>query len=325
MRPAMSQTAPSRQRPRLTSRLVGRANADHRVCNRLVSADGADAFCHACRLNLTIPSLDDAGNLLLWQRTEAAKPRIVYGVSRFGLPLSSKFEDAERGLAFDFLACAGYGLQEEPHVFTDHAHGLITIDIAEADDAKREGQRRDMAELYRTVLGLFRSEVGHYYWERLIRNGVWHEDFWETFGDERRNYSVALAAHYANGPLRDWRGHYVSSYSGSHPWEDFAETWAHYLHIVDTLEIAVAFGLHVRPRIGRHPVIEMDVDFDLYERRDFNALIAGWLPSTYAVNSLNPSMGQPDLYPFVLTPTVMGKLRFVHGLIHGDGASQELS
>ncbi|MCR4266435.1 putative zinc-binding metallopeptidase [Nitratireductor sp. ZSWI3] len=300
-------------------------NADNGVCNWLVAADGADAFCPACRLNRTIPNLDATDNLLLWQRLETAKHRLVYGLLRFGLPLSSRFEDAEQGLAFDFLAGSGGAFQEGPPVLTGHAQGLITIDIAEADDAERERQRRDMVEPYRTVLGHFRHEVGHYYWERLIRNGVWHEAFREMFGDERRNYSAALAAHYANGPLRDWQERYVSSYAGSHPWEDFAETWAHYLHIVDTLETAAAFGLRVQPRIGRHPVIEMDVDFDSYEQRDFNALIAAWLPLTYAVNSLNHSMGQPDLYPFVLTPAVMGKLRFVHGLIHGTGASEELS
>ena len=301
------------------------ANADHGVCNWLVAADGADALCRACRLNRTIPNLDTSGNLVLWQRLETAKHRLVYGLLRFGLPLSDRFEDAEQGLAFDFLAGSGRAFQEGPQVLTGHAHGLITIDIAEADDAERERQRRDMAEPYRTVLGHFRHEVGHYYWERLVQNGVWHEAFREMFGDERRNYSAALAAHYANGPLPDWQERHVSSYAGSHPWEDFAETWAHYLHIVDTLETAAAFGLRVHPRLGRYPAIEMDVDFDPYEQRDFNALTAAWLPLAYAVNSLNHSMGQPDLYPFVLTPAVMGKLRFVHGLVHGTGAGEELS
>ncbi|MCT7375541.1 putative zinc-binding metallopeptidase [Chelativorans salis] len=168
-------------------------------------------------------------------------------------------------------------------------------------------------------------EVIGTWWERLVRNGVWHEAFREMFGDERRDYSAALAAHYANGPLPDWKERYVSSYAGSHPWEDFAETWAHYLHIVDTLETAAAFGLRVHPPVSRHPATDMDVDFDPCEQCAVNALIAAWLPLTYAVNSLNHSMGQPDLYPFVLTPAVMGKLRFVHGLIPGNGASEELS
>ena len=111
----------------------------------------------------------------------------------------------------------------------------------------------------------------------------------------------------------------MSAYAGAHPWEDFAETWAHYLHIVDTLETAAAFGLHVRPSAGGHPRLEMSVDFDPYQQSDFDALVAAWLPLTFAVNSLNQSMGQPDLYPFVLAPTIMGKLRFVHGLARGMG------
>ncbi len=293
------------------------ANAVYDACNWLVPADGPDSFCRACRLNRTIPNLDAPENLLLWQRLEAAKHRLVYGLLRLGLPLVSKFEDAEKGLAFDFLAGSGAMFQEGPQVVTGHAQGLITIDIAEADDAERERHRRDMAEPYRTLLGHFRHEIGHHFWERLVRDGVWHGAFREMFGDERRDYGGALEAHYANGPQPDWQEHYVSSYAGAHPWEDFAETWAHYLHIVDTLETADAFGLRIRPKAGRNPGLEMEIDFDPYRQGDFDALVEAWLPLTYAVNSLNHSMGQPDLYPFVLAPTVMGKLRFVHGLIHG--------
>jgi hypothetical protein len=299
------------------------ANAAHGVCNWLVPAEGTDAFCRACRLNRTIPNFEAAGNLLLWKRLEAAKHHLVYGLLRFGLPLSNRSEDADLGLAFDFLEGSGRAFREGPRVVTGHAHGVITIDIAEADDAERERQRRDMAESYRTLLGHFRHEVGHHYWERLVRGGVWHEAFRQMFGDERRDYSAALATHYQSGPRPGWQEHYVSGYAGSHPWEDFAETWAHYLHIVDTLETAAAFGLAVRPRVGRHSVLNMEIDFDPYEHRDFNALIDAWLPLTHAVNSLNHSMGLPDLYPFVLTPTVMGKLRFVHGLIHGTEANDD--
>jgi hypothetical protein len=293
------------------------ANGVYGTCNWLVPADGPEAFCRACRLNRTIPDLDAPENLLLWQRLEAAKHRLVYALLRLGLPLVSKFEDAETGLAFDFLAGSGAMFQEGPQVITGHALGLITIDIAEADDAERERHRRDMAEPYRTLLGHFRHEVGHHYWERLVRDGVWHGAFREIFGDERLDYGAALKAHYTNGPQPDWQEHYVSGYAGAHPWADFAETWAHYLHIVDTLETADAFGLRIRPKAGRKPGLEMDIDFDPYRQGEFDALVNAWLPLTYAVNSLNHSMGQPDLYPFVLAPTVMGKLRFVHGLIHG--------
>ncbi len=293
------------------------ANADHDACNWLVPADAADAFCRACRLNRTIPNLAEGDNLLLWQRLETAKHRLVYGLLRLGLPLVSKFDDAENGLAFDFLAGSGATFQEGPNIVTGHAQGLITIDIAEADDAERERHRRDMAEPYRTLLGHFRHESGHHYWERLVRDGVWHQAFREMFGDERRDYGAALDTHYTRGPPPDWQERYVSGYASAHPWEDFAETWAHFLHIVDTLETAVFFGLRIHPKAGRHPVLKMESDFDPYRQGDFDALVEAWLPVTYAVNSLNHSMGQPDLYPFVLAPAVIGKLRFVHGLIHG--------
>jgi len=295
------------------------ANAAEEACNWLVAANGPDAFCRACRLNRTIPDLGVAGNRMRWQRLEAAKHHLVYGLLRFGLPLTSKFEDAATGLAFDFLAGSGGSFREGPHVVIGHADGLITIDIAEADDAERERHRQDMAEPYRTLLGHFRHEVGHYYWNRLVRDGVWHQAFRETFGDEREDYGAALEAHYANGPQSDWQESYVSGYASAHPWEDFAETWAHYMHIVDTLETAGAFDLRTHPSVGRDPVLEMKIDFDSYDQRDFDALVNAWLPLTYAVNSLNHSMGQPDLYPFVLAPTVIGKLRFVHGLVHRGG------
>lgn len=294
------------------------ANARHGACNWLVPADSGDAFCRACRLNRTIPDIDVADNLLLWQRVEAAKHRLVYSLLRLGLPLVSRFEDPEHGLAFDFLRSPD-GMQAGPTVMTGHAFGLVTIDVGEADAVERERHRRDMVEPYRTLLGHFRHEIGHYYWDRLVRGGVWHDAFREMFGDERQDYQQALAAHYAQGPQAGWQDTHVSSYAGSHPWEDFAETWAHYLHIVDTLETAASFGISVHPVVGRRRTIDTDMDFDPHEQEEFDALIAAWLPITYAVNGLNQSMGQPDLYPFVLSPTVLGKLRFVHGLIHREG------
>jgi hypothetical protein len=58
-------------------------------------------------------------------------------------------------------------------------------------------------------------------------------------------------------------------------------------------------------------------------------IIDSWLPLTFAVNSINRSMGIPDLYPFVLTPTVIVKLAFIHDCIHakkgqGTGRTQEV-
>jgi hypothetical protein len=292
------------------------ANAAYDACNWLVSSDSPHGFCEACRLNRTIPDIDAPYNRLLWQRLEGAKHRLVYTLLRLDLPVISKYDDAERGLAFDFLAGSDAGFTDGPQVITGHAQGLITIDIAEADDAEREQHRQDMAEPYRTLLGHFRHESGHHYWERLVRGGAWQEAFRETFGDERADYGVALDTHYDAGPPENWQERYISGYAASHPWEDFAETWAHYLHIVDTIETAQAFGLQVHASAGRDPTLRLEIGFDACRETDFDALIDAWMPLTAAVNSLNHSMGQPDLYPFVLSPLVIGKLRFVHGLIH---------
>lgn len=296
------------------------ANAAHGVCNWLVPAHSPDRFCMACKLNRTVPNLDNPGNLALWRRLETAKHRMVYGLLRLDLPLTNRIDDTAHGLAFDFLSGSTGLFQEGPQVITGHAQGVITIDLAEADDAERERHRRDMAEPYRTLLGHFRHEVGHHYWERLVRNGLWHDAFRTLFGDERQDYADALSRHYANPPRADWQQYHVSGYAASHPWEDFAETWAHYMHIVDTLETAAAFGMRIHPGPESNPTVDMEMDFDPYRQKDFEALLAAWLPLTYAVNSLNRSMGQPDLYPFVLAPPVIGKLRFVHGLVHGQGA-----
>lgn len=292
------------------------SNASYNACNWLIPSDSSDPFCRACRLNRTLPDLNILDNVALWQKLEVAKHRLIYGLIRFDLPLFNKTDELETGLAFDFLSSSHITFRESKSVVTGHARGLITIDIAEADDAVRERHRRDMAEPYRTLLGHFRHEVGHYYWERLVRNTALHSSFQDLFGNETQNYSRALKSHYASGPQPGWQEHFVSAYASAHPWEDFAETWAHYLHIVDTLETAHAFGLNIHPRAGLNPALSMEIGADPYNQSDFSSLIQAWLPLTYAVNSLNHSMGQPDLYPFVLTQTVIGKLRFVHGLIH---------
>jgi hypothetical protein len=289
------------------------ANAAQDACNWLVPADSSEHFCRACRLNRTIPNLDIPGHRLRWQRLEAAKHRLVYGLLRLGLPLASKLADPQAGLAFDFLADPGF--RESPQAITGHSRGLITVDIAEADDGERERQRLDMAEPYRTLLGHFRHEIGHYYWERLVRDGPWLEPFRALFGDERQDYGAHLERHYAAGPLPDWPRRFVSAYAGAHPWEDWAETWAHYLHIVDTLETANAFGVRIHPKAGRDPALATTLDCDPYAESDFAALIEAWLPLTYALNSLSQSMGHSAFYPFLLAPAVIEKLRFIHDIV----------
>ncbi len=240
---------------------------------------------------------------------------MFYTLLKFKLPLATKAEEPD-ALAFDFIADQT-GPQGHIPVLTGHEDGLITINIAEADDPERERRRSQMGEPYRTLLGHFRHEIAHYYWDRLVAQSASLEEFREIFGDEQQDYGQSLQQHYANGPPRDWPDRFVSSYASSHPWEDFAETWAHYLHMVDALETASAFGLRVRPKVGS---IDMSakLDFDPHDA-DMTRIIEAWLPLTYAMNSMNRSMGFQDFYPFVLAPAVIAKLAFIHRLTHPSG------
>lgn len=292
------------------------ANAQHETCNWLVPADSDTPFCLACQHNRTIPDLSVPGNLDHWRKIETAKRRLIYTLLKLGLPLTSKVEDEERGLAFDFMADPD--APGAPKVMTGHDNGLITINLAEADEAERERRRAALGEPYRTLLGHFRHEVGHYYWDVLVRDGKHLDAFRALFGDDTLDYGEALKAHYARGPMENWQENYVSSYAAAHPWEDWAETWAHYLHIIDTLETAKAFRVRVDPEVMPGDELSAEVDFNPYRVRDFDRIVEAWLPLAFAVNSLNRSMGQPDLYPFVLSPTVIKKLDFVHEVIR-DG------
>jgi hypothetical protein len=279
------------------------------VCNWAIAADEPDEYCRSCRLDRVIPNLTHEGAKAGWQRLEIAKRRLLYTLIDLGLPLESKSEDPDKGLGFQFLEDDPAGRK----VFTGHEGGIITINVAEADDPFREKMRVQMGEAYRTLLGHFRHEVGHHYWERLIDGGRWLQPFRERFGDERADYAEARQRHYEQGPPPDWDIDFVSGYASMHPWEDWAETWAHYLHMTDTLETARAYSLVVRPEVegARAPSVRTR-RLDLHH---FEDLIAGWFPLTMALNSLNRSMGLADSYPFVLSQTAIAKLRFVHEVI----------
>lgn len=288
------------------------ANAVHDACNWLIEADSTEAFCAACRHNRTIPDLGVSENLARWRTIEGAKHRLFYSLLRFRLPLQTRQEDPDNGLAFDFLAEPP--THQEAPITTGHSQGLITLALNEADSAVREQQRLRMGETYRTLLGHFRHEIGHYYWDRLVRDGNYIEAFRALFGDERADYASALKVHYET-PDPAWRERFISAYASSHPWEDFAESWAHYLHIVDALETAAVIGINVDAQIGRHQTIQASVDFDPYRASSIEQLIEAWLPLTFAINSINRSLGQPDLYPFVLTGPAVAKLGYIHALI----------
>ena len=279
-------------------------------CNWLVEASDPEPLCRSCRLNRTIPDLADADNQRYWRAIEIAKRRLVSQLLGLELPVRSKVrEDTEHGVAFDLLRSPTEG----PRVLTGHANGLITLNVEEADDSKREKIRHDLREPYRTLLGHFRHEIGHYYWDRLIVDTPWHEKFRAVFGDERADYAAALKVNYEKGPPADWASRHISTYASTHPWEDWAETWAHYLHVVDSVDTALGFGLTASD-------IEVDVEpykrDDLYAPDDADAaqtlsLLNGWLELTTVLNELARSMGQPDFYPFVMSRPVVKKLHFI--------------
>lgn len=291
------------------------ANWEHQACNWMVRADSGVPHCRACQHNRTIPDITDPARHLLWQRTEEAKRRLVYSLIKLKLPMPSLASGEQAPLVFDFLADA-----PQQKVMTGHDDGVITISLSEADDVAREQARAFLHEPYRTLLGHFRHEVGHFYWDRLVRDGGELDSFRAVFGDESEDYNTALQRYYDNGPAPNWQENYVSAYATMHPWEDFAETWAHYLHIVDTLEMAYAFHLSVSPRIEEAP--SATVDRNPYRAPNVAALMEAWLPITFAVNSLNRSMGQPDLYPFVISEPAKAKLQYMHDLIRGTLAKR---
>jgi hypothetical protein len=284
-------------------------------CNWLISESETEGnprlLCIACRLNRTIPDLSLPENGVLWSRIEAAKRRLVSSLVALGLPVESRVDqDIERGLAFDFLHSPATG----PRVLTGHADGIVTVNIEEADNAARERIREELHEPYRTLLGHLRHEVGHYYWDRLVAGSPWLDDFRKLFGDEQQDYAAALERNYRLGPPPGWQQQHVSAYASVHPWEDWAESWAHYLHMVDTLDTAVSFGLEARNLEMEIEPFGRDALFQPNHpgARQFLSFLNAWIELSAVLNELSRSMGQPDLYPFALPRPAVAKLHFIH-------------
>ena len=296
------------------------------ACNWLINVaqaatEAPELLCQACRLNRTIPDLNDAAhpdNGVLWGRIELAKRRLFSSLLALGLPVASLTQDPVRGMAFDLLRSPQGG----PPVMTGHKAGVITLNVQEADDAVREAIRSAMREPYRTLLGHFRHEIGHYYWDRLVQGTDWMDGFRTLFGDETQDYAASLQKNYLEGPPPQWWLQYVSAYASTHPWEDWAECWAHYLHMRDTLDTALSLGL---PTDGAH--LEFFTAFTadaLYQPGDPNAeqfldFLNNWMRLTTLLNEMSRSMGQPDFYPFVLPHGVVAKLHFIHLLVTSGG------
>lgn len=293
----------------------------YETCNWLVPAEEDHKYCFSCRLNRIIPNLSEPENIKLWYRIEVAKRRLIYTLFRLGLTLIDRNHDAEQGLAFEFMQDESRydefsnSVTEVNHVMTGHHSGVITINIMEAEDSAREQMREQMNEGYRTLLGHFRHEIGHYYWQMLVNAGGKLDAFRELFGDERQNYQQALQNYYRQEPTSSWREGFISAYASAHPWEDWAETWAHYLHMFDTLETANDIGFHIENGEERHNHDGAVSTLSSIEKMDFDALMKDWSKLAIGLNALNRSMGLPDAYPFILSAPALDKLRFVHNLI----------
>jgi len=304
----------------------------HAVCNWMVPASTAGtgaAPCTACRLNHVIPNLAIGGNLELWRALEQAKRRCLFTFLELELPFSGTSSPvpplgfrfmADRTTATHFETPSG---APEP-IVTGHEDGIVTINLAEADAIARLRTQLAMQERYRTLLGHFRHETGHYFWNWFARTDAgFLERFRTRFGDERADYAAAVARHYARGAPANWRRGYISAYATLHPWEDWAESWAHYLHIVDTLETWQSLGQETRldtavVRAIRLP-FRMGTD-SAASPGDFDAIVSLWIEASVMLNALNRSMGLPDPYPFVLNQPAREKLRFVHEAVLGAGS-----
>jgi hypothetical protein len=298
--------------------------AKESVCNWMIpvgtsSGQENDPFCISCRLNQTIPDLSREKNHALWLRMEVAKRRLVYSLLNFKLPVANKKDDPEQGLAFTFLEDQVNPDGSVSKVLTGHDHGLINLNLLEADDSVREKIRASMGEPHRTLLGHFRHEIGHYYWDRLVRGTRFIDRFHEIFGDEGADYAEALKQYYSKVPGANWQDNFISAYATAHPWEDWAESWAHFMHIQDTLEVANDFGLvgkfvRVDPHdAGRKTWLSS-------EQQTFEGTIGAWAELTIALNSINRCMGLSDTYPFVISPGIVNKLGFIFEVISAGSA-----
>jgi len=280
-------------------------------CNWLVADSEESGRCFSCRLSRRLPDRDDT---IAWEKlrdTGIAKRRLLVQLFDLGLPVVG-FYEKEGGLGFDLLS----SLSGE-RVSIGHSNGIITLDLAETLDAYRENLRVRLGEPYRTMLGHFRHEIGHYYqWVLVTTDEQWAECR-ALFGDERASYQDAIARHYREGAPSTWVESFISEYATMHPWEDFAETFAHYLHITGTLSTAAAAGVVLS--VDR---VQGIVDHDVipegdYSELGFDRMMDDWRWLSLMFNRVNRAMGQRDLYPFGLTPPVKEKMRYVHELIVG--------
>jgi hypothetical protein len=290
----------------------------HGVCNWTLPAEAKEVLCVSCQMNRTIPDLNWGRNLLLWGRMEMAKRRLMYTLLRLGISLPSKAESPQAGLAFDIVSTLS-----NPTVTTGHLNGVITVNLEEADDTYRQINRQQLGENSRTLLGHFRHESAHYLWQRYLSGLAWDDPlrlaFRVRFGDEWMDYSTALSLHYSRGAQPGWEQNFITGYAASHPWEDWAETWAHYLQILDGLETCESLGIQVKhlalPLVmlpgeaGTLPPMLPQIGL---ADGEFLAWLQRWMCLSTVLNEISHSIGEPALYPFVISVRVAQKIRLAH-------------
>ena len=315
-----------RLRPGSRMKLCGNGRS-HGVCNWVLPADAPAVLCIACQMNRTIPDLHEGRNAMLWGRMEMAKRRLLYTILRMGIPLPSKAQNPQAGLAFDIISTLS-----NPTVTTGHLNGVITVNLEEADDTYRQINRQQLGENSRTLLGHFRHESAHYFWQRSLSELAWDDPlrvaFRERFGDEWLDYSTALTAHYQNGPPAGWEQDFITGYAASHPWEDWAETWAHYLQIVDGLETCESLGIQVKHIAlpltmlpGTAGTLPSVLPQSGLVDGAFLAWLQRWMCLSTVLNEISHSLGEPPLYPFVISTRVAQKLRLAHHFAKVWGAN----
>lgn len=274
-------------------------------------ANDAAHYCASCRHTTVIPDLSVPGNRQRWAELEQAKRALFRLLLALRLPLRGWPPVApEFHLKGDPIPPPGFA-PITPPVLTGHTHGVITVNIGEADAPTRAAQRQAMDEPLRTLISHFRHEIGHFYWDCLVYPDPQALDtIRRLFGDERADYRQALERYYAQGPYSNWNDQFISAYASSHPWEDFAETWAHLFHILDGLETALSYGLIKPYQVGLHhssgpPAVGL---IPVLLQCPMDSLTRAWVELSLALNALNAAMGLQHLYPFVLSPTVVNKL-----------------
>ena len=270
--------------------------------------------CLAGSLIKREPDADDTPAREKLMPTAAAMRRLVYQLLNIGLPVDPYWR-TEGGLAFDLLS--SYSTGEK--VTIGHANGVITIDVVESLDDYRESLRVRLGEPYRTLLGHFRHEIGHYYQNILVENGSGATKYLtrcrQLFGDERAGYADSLKRHYQLGAPDGWEASFISEYATMHPWEDFAECFAHYLHITDTMDSSREAGMVLHADRVRFAASRDIAPLESYDNASIERLLFDWRWISSFFNRINAAMGKGPLYPFDIPPAVVDKLGFVHRVI----------